>query len=188
MALIGQSKTPYLSFHFSRGNLQLRKSMVTSKQYSSSSSSDTSHKNYPEVFVTKDFISCRSNQLSVFKGDIMQVLDDDSDPNWSLVREVFSGKIGLVPAEFYETDLESQARKNTEINMNTTGSLDLEGSIPTHKSQSKSVSFLSKSPEILSYPAESAWSSDPTENLEEILELEEKFEDSLNLKTMLSLT
>ena len=138
---------------------------------------------YPEVTVVKDFSARDDKQLSVFQGDILELLDDSTEPNWNLVRETFSGKIGYVPVEICESVAEKQARVNARIN-SIIESKKTAKDVPLKKSShhGKSVSFVSKSPEIIPVYFSPSLSTSPASVDENVLVLEEKFEAELNLR------
>lgn len=153
---------------------------------SSPKSSNTSKSSlYPKVTVNKDFIARDDKQLSVFQGDTLELLDDTTDPNWNLVRETFSGKIGYIPVEVCESLAEQQARINARIN-SIIESKKAPKEIPKKSRHGKSVSFVSKSPEIIPiYFSGSLSASSMSPLNEENKVLEEKFEAELNLRKIL---
>ena len=151
---------------------------------SSYTSSPKSAASYPEITVNKNFIARDDLQLSVFQGDTLELLDDTTEPDWNLVRETFSGKIGLIPVEICESAEEKEARLNARINsiVDTKKTKD----IPRKSTHSKSVSFASGSPKVIPIFHAGSQSTSSTSPLnEESKVLEDKFEAELNLRKIL---
>jgi hypothetical protein len=134
-----------------------------------------------EVFINRDYYALSNDQLSVFTGDSVQVIDDQARSSWILVKEFFSGKQGFIPADVCETASERQAQLNARKNIRVHADETVTPRTP--KNTTKTVCFLEASPEIIpcqryAYESEDELAAKETK-------IEEEFEKSLNLTRIL---
>ncbi|KAJ3255972.1 hypothetical protein HK103_005779 [Boothiomyces macroporosus] len=102
---------------------------------------------YSMVYALYTFIASMDGQITVEKGQMLELLDD-SNSYWWAVKNVSNGEIGYIPAENIETPQEKLARFNKSRNIDNTQAKDQDKSWPKQKQNKTRLVFAEYHTEI----------------------------------------
>jgi hypothetical protein len=130
-----------------------------------------------------NYIAKGDKELTVFEGDSLKPLNAEPKPDWTLVKEVSTGNVGIVPLEICETPKEREARINADFNAQMSDE-QIPSDSPRKVDSQKRVSF-AEEPNVIpiSEPNGPELQRSPDEDNHC---LEEEFENCLNLREILS--
>ncbi|KAJ3320643.1 hypothetical protein HDV06_005161 [Boothiomyces sp. JEL0866] len=102
---------------------------------------------YSMVYALYTFIASMDGQITVEKGQTLELLDD-SNSYWWAVKNAANGEIGYIPAENIETPQEKLARFNKSRNVDNTQAKDQDKSWPKQKQNKTRLAFAEYHTEI----------------------------------------
>lgn len=116
--------------------------------------------NDPTVYyVGRDFFAAKSDQLSVFVDDELEIIEELPGGTWTRVKERDSKQTGLIPTEILESGPERLAKENKTSNQDTIRFMSCKPNesgtaAARRKNKRKTVSFCESIPDVIHYPAD----------------------------------